>query len=691
MAGSKIRANTITNLNEDGPVEVPFGITQNGQLIGGGGEGSINYVQNSNFDSNILGWELLSGGGAGLSRNTSTPIRGNSSLRITSNGTVRTWKGNIIDLPDAYLGNNKQLFNFSFFARVTGAAAGDFIAYLYDTVNAVKVPGSEVALDPNILQYQLAAMSSDDYEVRIEDVSAADGDTLDLDDVEFGPNPAIIGMSARSPDKAGMIQTFAGDVVPDGWALCDGAEVSQSTYSDLFSRIGTAFNTATNPTTGGAWAAPTAGNFRLPDLRGVFVRGVGTASGVDAVIRGGFQSDINKAHTHTVSGTAASNGAHTHPAASGVGPQLGVRSSGSSGSDFNVAAGAGYTMAQGGVPSAGAHTHTVSGTAASDGGNETRPRNVGMNYIIKLYDDGTVAMLTPSVLGENARLSIHSPTVTSSGTGAGDNTDLNFNTVLKNTGFTYDPATGIGVVLADGDYEFGVTLPVVPGEASKISRIYATINGSTNYFLSVKRIQPGLDEFTGTRILALVKGDTFRFRFNNVNATAAAHTWASTDQCNAYVQRIADRSSRGALGFGLATSDAAGLVFGPQYIVDMSTTGLTNNTLTDIGAGTITLTPGTYLMEYGGEPVISLSTGTPTTAQGILRVTTAANTELLVNATGLALSVGNSDWRSSMATIAELTVATSTTVKLRGLVNVVGGTVTNRIIQKAYIKATRVS
>jgi len=50
---------------------------------------------------------------------------------------------------------------------------------------------------------------------------------------------------------------FAGSSAPTGWLFCDGSVVSQTTYSGLFSIVGTLYNI------GGEGA----GNFRLPDMR----------------------------------------------------------------------------------------------------------------------------------------------------------------------------------------------------------------------------------------------------------------------------------------------------------------------------------------------------------------------------------------------------------------------------------------
>jgi hypothetical protein len=72
---------------------------------------------------------------------------------------------------------------------------------------------------------------------------------------------------------AGSIIPFGGskENIPDGWLLCDGADVSRSQYANLYATIGTVWGYGDNATT-----------FNLPDLRGVFLRGVSEDSEKDA-------------------------------------------------------------------------------------------------------------------------------------------------------------------------------------------------------------------------------------------------------------------------------------------------------------------------------------------------------------------------------------------------------------------------
>ena len=75
------------------------------------------------------------------------------------------------------------------------------------------------------------------------------------------------------PFPAGMIVPFAGpaDNIPEGWLLCDGSAVSRDKYANLYRAIGVCWGTGNNAST-----------FNLPDLRGMFLRGVSGESGNDS-------------------------------------------------------------------------------------------------------------------------------------------------------------------------------------------------------------------------------------------------------------------------------------------------------------------------------------------------------------------------------------------------------------------------
>lgn len=172
----------------------------------------------------------------------------------------------------------------------------------------------------------------------------------------------------------GSVYTFAGATVPTGWLKCNGALLSRTTYAALFAVIGTTYGAGDGSTT-----------FALPDLRGEFVRGFDDARGVDTGrALGSAQAGQNASHTHTASTSPA--GGHNH---SFTHTYRDTGSSGGWGSQYNGSpislpganGSTGTAVRWDVVSNVGDHTHAI--TVNADGGNESRPRNVAMHYIIK--------------------------------------------------------------------------------------------------------------------------------------------------------------------------------------------------------------------------------------------------------------------------------------------------------------------
>lgn len=83
---------------------------------------------------------------------------------------------------------------------------------------------------------------------------------------------AEVAHNATLTFPAGMIMPFAGPAenIPEGWMLCDGSAISRSEYANLYKTIGVCWGTGDGATT-----------FNIPDLRGMFLRGVSGESGND--------------------------------------------------------------------------------------------------------------------------------------------------------------------------------------------------------------------------------------------------------------------------------------------------------------------------------------------------------------------------------------------------------------------------
>lgn len=166
---------------------------------------------------------------------------------------------------------------------------------------------------------------------------------------------------------AGAVMAFAMLTPPTGWLECDGAEYSESTYANLFDAIGTTYNTG----------GETAGYFRLPDLRGEFIRGFDNGRGIDAdrdsdgalSLAQGSQYGQHQHYVTTNAYVSSNTSGISNVTSSNY---VANRTSGAT--DWAYAYRATNSVADIGLSSASG------GTSNS---NETRPRNIAMMYCIK--------------------------------------------------------------------------------------------------------------------------------------------------------------------------------------------------------------------------------------------------------------------------------------------------------------------
>ena len=208
----------------------------------------------------------------------------------------------------------------------------------------------------------------------------------------------------RTPPGAIIACGSNSDTPPPGWAWCSGGKLSRTdgNYIELFAAIGT------------TWGAPDATSFNLPDMRGVFLRGkdanrgmdvdrnsraTGALGGASGDSVGTFQDQSVQTHVHAFagSGTTGNGGNHDHgvkgqrdggdPARWGLAY---IANSNEYTPTSGDGRGNGSEMAVFGTPQAipysGDHTHSFSfsSTTGGAGSNESRPKNVSVNYIIKL-------------------------------------------------------------------------------------------------------------------------------------------------------------------------------------------------------------------------------------------------------------------------------------------------------------------
>lgn len=166
-----------------------------------------------------------------------------------------------------------------------------------------------------------------------------------------GPNSSV---------PPGSVVAYMGTNPPAGWLLCDGSAVSRTVYSRLFGIIGVSNGSGDGMNT-----------FNVPDLRGMFLRGVDGDAGVD----------IDKALR-----TAAKPGGNAGNAVGSV-QQDQFKSHNHANGPFNqvlrLSNGSSTTTTSSDVtPSEPDIVDTV--PMLNAGGTESRPKNVYVNYIIKL-------------------------------------------------------------------------------------------------------------------------------------------------------------------------------------------------------------------------------------------------------------------------------------------------------------------
>jgi microcystin-dependent protein len=195
---------------------------------------------------------------------------------------------------------------------------------------------------------------------------------------------------------SGTVVAFAGTTAPSGWLLCDGRAVRSQTYSNLFARIGRVWGDGSDD-------SDPLSDFNLPDLRGRFLRGVDGTAGLDpdAATRtaigpngnqgnrvGSGQADSFASHNHSLNlfGFTSTDGAHTHTVerTDGIDIRWGD-GAGNSSDRIDAADSDGSDPFRLRAASAGAHSHSfnVSGSTASIGAGDTRPKNAYVHYLIK--------------------------------------------------------------------------------------------------------------------------------------------------------------------------------------------------------------------------------------------------------------------------------------------------------------------
>lgn len=161
---------------------------------------------------------------------------------------------------------------------------------------------------------------------------------------------------------AGTIITFGSSSAPSGYLPCEGQVLVRADYLALFTAIGVTWNTG----------GETGAQFRVPDLRGAFLRGTGShgtsnmANGNDFAGQavGSFENDQFQAHAHILR------------------PYAGTGNNFGGGSELLAGNGAGSRVTDVGS-NTGSQGSKADGQGTPRTGDETRPFNASILYCIK--------------------------------------------------------------------------------------------------------------------------------------------------------------------------------------------------------------------------------------------------------------------------------------------------------------------
>lgn len=185
-------------------------------------------------------------------------------------------------------------------------------------------------------------------------------------------------ISGITGDPVATIKPYAANPTnaPEGYLYCRGQAVSRSTYSDLFDAIGTTYGAGNGSTT-----------FNVPDLRGEFLRGFDAGRDVDSGrVFGSFQDHQIEKHIHytgvQTNRDGGINNSYTRAGYINGNPLSANQRAGSTSSISDP--GNGVTSEPVTTGQAVQAANPVSGpNSAANTGEETRPRNIAINYIIK--------------------------------------------------------------------------------------------------------------------------------------------------------------------------------------------------------------------------------------------------------------------------------------------------------------------
>lgn len=225
-------------------------------------------------------------------------VEGINDVTTLINNTTPVW---IPAVDPAYLspdsvsipGNQSDIYHIDRRLRITqpgGAVYGTITdAEVIETSPGVFQTDVTVLLDSGVILNTLTEVAysiidSENSPLPPETAILADIASLQSQIDTLNATVAALVTSTANLVSVGTISIWPRSTAITGWAECDGAAISRTTYAALFGIIGTTYGTGDGSTT-----------FNIPNLRGGFVRGWDHGAGVDpGRVFGSYQADATQ-------------------------------------------------------------------------------------------------------------------------------------------------------------------------------------------------------------------------------------------------------------------------------------------------------------------------------------------------------------------------------------------------------------
>ena len=470
----------------------------------GSGAGGVNYVTNPNAEINVT--DGVSATAITVAAETGSPLEGDQSFQLTSTAAVGEvdWA---IDITDPYVTEGGIMLGVRALLRTDNLITeGDFIAGIYNVTDGEYTNGSQdLKVDSlNILQSTFVALAGKTYVFRVEFTDTTAGRNVVVDDIKVTPDSST-ALLDHGTDWESYTPTFAGFGSPTG------INIEKKRIGDSLL------------------------------VRGYFT--IGTVTAVEA--------ELSLPSGLTVGGS---------PTATVV--------AGSYGLDNATVGNTGYALATAGDTFVNfaeqdvrdsSHTNALVPRLGTSAFPSSTRMSVEFMVPIAEWADSQVNLITPNLLKSNIRskYGFDNVSLANGGYATFDSTPI-----YNQSGFTLANSDTEIIVPATGKYDISVNVKCSLGAAAgaEANGVNLVCQGGAITVFGSNSTASQNQSYIISTVLELNQGDDVRVQ-NQSGQTITG--WNSNSFIS--VTRVADVGAHEPVGFGLATTDQAGLNFNGTY------------------------------------------------------------------------------------------------------------------------------